>query len=148
MRTCSRSNASSQHVPNMLDWIQVRRARWPFHMQYCSSFKHVLHKTSWMRSGIIMLENKEISITCQCNVCYEVFVSCLHTLGPSKYHSDWYASPYVHLYWFHPIPSNQLVCILTFQEQMRCYLEFPFASIPKHVRFWHGSRQVYIHLLI
>ncbi|GFX07837.1 hypothetical protein TNCV_4161061 [Trichonephila clavipes] len=45
----------------MLDWIQARRARWPFHTLYCFSFKHVLHQTSSMRSGIIILENKGIS---------------------------------------------------------------------------------------
>ncbi|GFW91571.1 hypothetical protein TNCV_4499911 [Trichonephila clavipes] len=45
----------------MLDWIQVRRTRWPFHTLYCFSFKHVLHQTSSMRSGIIILENKGIS---------------------------------------------------------------------------------------
>ncbi|CAL1275398.1 unnamed protein product [Larinioides sclopetarius] len=60
-RSWSFSNASSEHVPNMLDWIQVKRARWPFHTLYCFSFKHVLHQTSSMRSGIIILENKGIS---------------------------------------------------------------------------------------
>ncbi|GFS94063.1 hypothetical protein TNCV_1810841 [Trichonephila clavipes] len=39
----------------------VRRARWPFRTLYCLSFKHVLHQTSSMRSGIIILENKGIS---------------------------------------------------------------------------------------
>ncbi|GFW67369.1 hypothetical protein TNCV_2596021 [Trichonephila clavipes] len=37
------------------------RARWKFHTLYCFSFKHVLHQTSSMRSGIIILENKGIS---------------------------------------------------------------------------------------
>ncbi|GFV71477.1 hypothetical protein TNCV_4562291 [Trichonephila clavipes] len=60
-RPWSRKNASSEYVPNMLDWIQVRRARWPFHTLYCFSFKHVLHQTSSMRSGIITMENKGIS---------------------------------------------------------------------------------------
>ncbi|GFX69261.1 hypothetical protein TNCV_3564371 [Trichonephila clavipes] len=60
-RPWSRSNASSEYVPNMLDWIQVRRARWTFHTLYCFSFKHVLHQTSSMRSTIIILENKGIS---------------------------------------------------------------------------------------
>ncbi|GFV96096.1 hypothetical protein TNCV_1870571 [Trichonephila clavipes] len=60
-RPWSRRNVSSDYVPNMLDWIQVRRARWPFHTLYCFSFKHVLHQTSSMRSGIIILENKGIS---------------------------------------------------------------------------------------
>ncbi|GFU99949.1 hypothetical protein TNCV_3611791 [Trichonephila clavipes] len=41
--------------------IQVRRARWPFPTLYYFSFKHVLHQTSSMRSGIIILENKGIS---------------------------------------------------------------------------------------
>ncbi|GFT50767.1 hypothetical protein TNCV_2462711 [Trichonephila clavipes] len=45
----------------MLDWIQVRRASWPLHTLYCFSFKYVLHQTSSMRSGIIILENKGIS---------------------------------------------------------------------------------------
>ncbi|GFX05233.1 hypothetical protein TNCV_4174761 [Trichonephila clavipes] len=52
---------SSEHVPNMLDWIQVRRSCWPFHTLYCFSFKHVLYQTSSMRLGIIILENKGIS---------------------------------------------------------------------------------------
>ncbi|GFV13668.1 integrase catalytic domain-containing protein [Trichonephila clavipes] len=60
-RPWSRSNVSSEHVPNMLNWIQVRRARWPFHTLYCFSFKHVLHQTSSMWLGIVILENKGIS---------------------------------------------------------------------------------------
>ncbi|GFW81432.1 hypothetical protein TNCV_377801 [Trichonephila clavipes] len=38
-----------------------QRVRWPFHKLYCFSFKHVLHRTSSMWSGIIILENKGIS---------------------------------------------------------------------------------------
>ncbi|GFU98086.1 hypothetical protein TNCV_4792391 [Trichonephila clavipes] len=77
--------SSSEHVPNMLDWIQVRRARWPFHTLYCFSFKHVLHRTSSMRSGIIILENKGISngySVSRDDIRSEV--SRLHTFGPSR----------------------------------------------------------------
>ncbi|GFX10427.1 hypothetical protein TNCV_1868221 [Trichonephila clavipes] len=38
-----------------------QRACWPFHTLYCFSFKHVLHQTSSMWSGIIILENKGFS---------------------------------------------------------------------------------------
>ncbi|GFU36359.1 hypothetical protein TNCV_2312601 [Trichonephila clavipes] len=38
----------------MLDWIQVRRARWPFHTLYCFSFNACSpHRRSSMWSGIV-----------------------------------------------------------------------------------------------
>ena len=63
-RPWSHSDALFERVPNIFDWFQVRRARWPFHKLYRFSFKHVLHKTSCMGSDIIMLENIVISYGC------------------------------------------------------------------------------------
>ncbi|GFV28395.1 hypothetical protein TNCV_4715601 [Trichonephila clavipes] len=46
-QTCSIDSGSEEHAG-------------PFHTLYCFSLNHVLHQTSSMRSGIIILENKGI----------------------------------------------------------------------------------------
>lgn len=45
-------------------FFYILNTRWSFHMVYCFSINHVLHKTICMCSGIIMLQYKRISNGC------------------------------------------------------------------------------------
>lgn len=51
-------------------------------------------------------------------------------LGPSIFHSEWYALPYVYVYWFHPIPWIHVVCIIIFAVQSQSEECHPSLKIP------------------
>ena len=64
---------------------------------------------------------------------HEVPVSYLLTIELSKCHSEWYAGPYVHLSWFQPTPSIDIVFNATFHKWIWGY--FPLYQNTAGVTF-------------